>query len=108
MPPMLAAMLPWGIMGIELPVLPVCIAMAICGAIGGTINIWGRGPAVAGALIGLCIALGGYGATVWWLHGKESVNKIEIFIAFMVGATPGFLLQFVVQKFLKKRAEAAA
>lgn len=105
-PPILGAMLPWGIMGVELPLVPVCIVMVITGAIGGFINVMGRGPAVAGAVIGACISLGGYGASAWWLHGKESVQKFELLIAFAIGVTPGFLLQFGLQKFLQKRARA--
>lgn len=100
-------MLPRGIMGVELSVVPVCLVMAVCGTIGGTINIWGRGPVAAGEVIGLCIALGGYLATVWWIAGKTSVYKIEIFISFLVGALPGFLLQVGLQKIMKKRAQAA-
>lgn len=107
LPPIMAAMLPWGIMGVDLPVLPVCIVMAVCGSIGGAINVLGRGPWLAGAAIGLCIAVGGYGATVLWIHDRKSVYKIELLIAFAIGAAPGMGLQFLLQYILRKRAKAA-
>jgi len=43
-PPIMAAMLPWGVMGVELPVLPTFIVLGVFGIIGGIINLWGRGP----------------------------------------------------------------
>lgn len=107
LPPIFATMLPWGIMGVELPILTTCIVVGILGMVGGAINILGRGPIIAGALIGLCIAVGGYGAVAYWLHGKLSVAKYELMIAFAIGAAPGFLLQVVIQKILQKRAKAA-
>jgi hypothetical protein len=62
-----------------------------------------RGPLWAGALVGLVVALGGYGAAVWWFHGRMSVYKLEAILAFGIGTVPGFLLQYLVQRLLRKR-----
>lgn len=107
-PPIFAAMLPWGVMGIELPLVATFIVLGVFGIIGGIINVWGRGPIAAGAFIGVTIALGGYGAMAYWLHGKRHVYKYELVIAFAIGAVPGMLLQALLQKLLKKRRQAAA
>jgi hypothetical protein len=83
--------------------------IAVAGIIGGIMNIYERGPIAAGAVIGLVIALGGFGALYLWLnHRQENARKIELMIAFGVGAIPGFLLQFIIQKMLAARAEQAA
>ena len=97
-------MLPWGVMGVEVPVVIMCFVVGACGLIGGAINIAGRGPMVAGAFIGLLIGLGGYGAVAWWIHDRTSVRKYELLIAFALGAAPGMLMQYVLQQILKKRA----
>ena len=48
-------------------------------------------------------ALGAYGASIGWLHGRHSVRKFELMIAFAIGAAPGIGLQWVLQKILRGR-----
>lgn len=103
-PAVLAALLSWGIIGVEVPTTVLCIVVAVGGLVGGALNIAGRGPLVAGACIGLLIALGGYGAVCWWIHDRKSVRKFEMIIAFAAGAAPGFLLQYVLQQIVRKRS----
>jgi len=104
---MLAVMLPWGI-GIHPPVLPIAIFVGVCGVAGGVMNVSGRAPLWAGAVVGLTMALGGYGTALWWIQTHEYVNRLEIFLAFTAGVMPGALLQYGIQHLLLKRAEAAA
>jgi hypothetical protein len=105
-PSILAAMLTWGIFGVEVPVMILCIIVGVCGLIGGVVNIMGRGPIWTGAIIGLFMGLGGYGAVSWWIQGRASVYKFEMAIAFAIGAAPGFLLQYLLQVIMRKRAAA--
>lgn len=93
---------------IEIPGIIVAAVVAVCGLIGGFINIQGRGPIWAGMLVGLTRALGGYGVVYFWIAQRERVYKGEIALAFVIGAAPGYGLQFLLQKLLKKRAVAVA
>jgi hypothetical protein len=102
----LAALTAWGMFGIEISGTILCIIVGVCGVVGGAINLAGRGPILAGMIIGPIIGLGGFGAALWWMQGRQSIRKIEISLAFIIGAAPGFLLQYLLQKRLKKRAEA--
>jgi len=105
-PAIAAALLSWGLFGIQVSPMILCIVVAICGVIGGVINVAGRGPVVAGAFIGLLIALGGYGAVFWWIHDRQKVRWFEVGIAFALGTVLGMLLQYGTQQFLKKRAQS--
>jgi hypothetical protein len=102
--PLLAALLSAGVFGIALSPALLGLIVGIAGLIGGALNIAGRGPVLAGALVGVVIALGGYGVVYWWIHDKESVRKFEVIIALVVGVIPGFLLQAGLQALLRKRA----
>jgi hypothetical protein len=106
-PPIFAAMVSVGMFGIEVAPATLAVVVAICGLIGGAINIAGRGPLIAGAIVGLVMSLGGYLAVYWWMQGKESVRKYEVGIALIAGAIPGFLLQYLLQLMLRKRAGLA-
>jgi hypothetical protein len=103
-PAILAALILWGIVPVEVPVTILFVVVAICGTFGGVVNILGRGPVAAGAVIGLVTGLGGFGAVYFWINGRESVFWLEITIAFLIGIVPGFLLQFAIQRVLAKRA----
>jgi hypothetical protein len=103
-PVIFAALFASGIFGVQLSPTLLVTVVAIGGVVGGVLNIAGRGPIVAGAFVGLIIALGGYGAVYWWIQGRESVRKFEIMIAFVVGMAPGFLLQVALQAILRRRA----
>jgi hypothetical protein len=92
-----------GFVGVQLSGPLLLAVVALGGVIGGILNIAGRGPILAGAFIGLVMALGGYGAVYWWMQGKESVRKFEVIIAMVIGMVPGFLLQAGLQALLKKR-----
>jgi hypothetical protein len=107
-PSSLAALLSWGVFGIQVPATILCIVVGVCGLVGGALNVAGRGPIVAGAFIGLLIGLGGYGATYGWIHNRASAYKFEVGIAFIVGAAPGLLLQYFLQRTLRKRAQSGA
>jgi hypothetical protein len=103
-PAILAALLSWGIIEVEVPTLILCVIVGVGGLVGGALNILGRGPVLAGAFIGLLIALGGYGAVCWWIQDRKSVYKAEMLIAFAIGAAPGFLIQYLFQQILRKRS----
>jgi hypothetical protein len=105
-PAIVAALISWGMFGIEVPAMILFIAVGVGGLVGGVLNVAGRGPIVAGAAVGLLIALGGYSAVFWWIHGRQSVYTIEAVIAFTLGAAPGFVLQYAIQQFLKRRARS--
>jgi hypothetical protein len=105
-PALLAAMFSWDLFGTGFPPLFVWAAVGICGVVGGILNVAGRGPIAAGAVVGLVMALGGFGVAYLWLQGRERVYKFELFIAFLVGAAPGFGLQYLLQVLRRKRAAA--
>ena len=104
-PVIFAALFASGIFGVQVSPTLLLTVVAIGGVLGGVLNISGRGPVLAGALVGLIIAVGGYGAVYWWIQGRESVRKFELIIAFVVGVIPGFLLQTLLQAYLRKRAQ---
>lgn len=104
-PSMLGAMLAAGFFGLEVSPLVLGAIVGVCGVVGGAVNIMGRGPIPVGMLVGLTMALGGYGAVFWWISDKTSFRKYELMIAFLIGAAPGFGLQFAFQKFLQKRQQ---
>ena len=107
-PAILGALFSWGIFGIEVPPTMLWIVVAVCGIVGGAINVHGRGPMLAGAIVGLLMGLGGFGAVFWWVHGRERVQKFEVAIAFLLGAAPGFGCQYFIQYLLRKKAESQA
>jgi hypothetical protein len=106
-PSVIAALLSWGIIPVEVPTQILLIVVAATGIAGGVMNLWGRGPILAGAAIGLVIGLGGYAATYFWVKNRESAYKAELAIAFTIGAAPGIGLQWLLQKLLRKRIAAA-
>lgn len=105
-PAILAALIAWGIIGLQVATPTLFIVVGIGGLLGGALNVAGRGPIVAGSLIGLVIAVGGYGVVCWWLQGRQSVYKAEVILAFGLGTIPGFLLQYGLQWLLKRRASS--
>lgn len=76
---------------------------AVCGAVGGGINLIGRGPVVIGALVGLAIAVGGFGAVVGWLHIRPSAFWFEIALVYFAGTLPGFGLQRALQPLVTRQ-----
>ncbi|MSU59428.1 MAG: hypothetical protein EXS35_14865 [Pedosphaera sp.] len=105
--PLVAALATW-MFSLEISTTIICAVVGVCGLIGGVLNILGRGPVVAGAVVGLIISLGAYGACAWWLHDRARVRQYELLIAFVIGALPGIGLQWLLQQILKKRARSAA
>jgi hypothetical protein len=103
-PVIIAALFASGTFGVQISATLIFTVVAVGGIVGGILNIAGRGPILAGAFIGLVMALGGYGVVHWWIQGRESVRKFEIMIAFVVGMLPGYLLQMGLQAILRKRA----
>ena len=51
-------------------------AVAVCGIVGGIMNIYGRGPVAAGAVIGLVLSLGGFGAVFLWIKKRGAFEPI--------------------------------
>ena len=105
-PALLAALVAWGLIRVQIPVPVLFLIVGVGGLAGGALNIAGRGPVALGAFIGLLIAVGGYGAVCWWIHDRKSVQKFELMIAFGIGAAPGFILQYVAQRILRKRSSS--
>jgi len=106
-PALICALLNWGTFGVKVDAGILYVIVAVCGIIGGLMNIHGRGPMIAGAIVGIVIALGGFSAQLWWLKGRESVFIVEATIAFVVGSLPGYGLQILLQQLLKKRTRSA-
>jgi uncharacterized membrane protein YphA (DoxX/SURF4 family) len=105
-PGIISALLSAHFLGIEVPSMILWIVVGVTGALGGALNILGRGPILAGILVGITIGFGGYAASYWWINGRHRVYTLEATIAFVIGAIPGFLLQALLQQILKKRANA--
>src|SRR5205814_3112839 len=107
-PAIIGALLLWQIIPVEVPPMVLFAAVAVCGIVGGIMNIYGRGPVAAGAVIGLVLSLGGFGAVFLWIKKRgEHARWFEVALAFMIGAMPGFLLQYIIQRMMGARAEAA-
>lgn len=102
-PAIAGALILWGVLPIHISVGAVFALVAVCGLVGGAINLLGRGPIAIGAVVGLVTALGGFGAVYLWISGRESVRWFEIVVAFLIGIAPGFVLQNI----LGKRAAAS-
>ena len=110
-PAILAAMIAGGIFGFEVDPMILGAIVAVLGIVGGVLNIIDRGPIWAGALVGLVTAVGGFGATWWWIQQREGAHglyKFELVIAFAIGCVPGIGLQFLLQKLLRRKAAVAA
>lgn len=97
-PTILAAMIMAGYLPFEVSAGVLFAVVAVAGIVGGVMNLMGRGPVAVGAIVGLLIAVGGFGAVYFWIEGRESVRKFEVALAFVIGAVPGFLLQFVMKR----------
>src|SRR6266850_957888 len=69
-PAIIGALLLWQIIPVEVPTPVLFGAVAICGIVGGIMNIYGRGPIAAGAVVGLVLSLGGFGAVFLWIHKR--------------------------------------
>jgi hypothetical protein len=84
------------------PVEYVFIVVGICGLLGGAVNVYGRGPEAAGAFVGLVMGIGGLLACYYWMQFRDEgrMRIWEFFIAFVVGAIPGFIVQFAIQRIL--------
>jgi hypothetical protein len=106
MPAVLGVLALWGIFGdVEIAAPIIFTIVAVCGVIGGALNVLNRGPIWMGAICGLVVAVGGYGAAYLWIHNRQSIYKFELAIAFIVGCLPGFGLQFLFQQLRKKMAK---
>src|SRR5688572_20663977 len=88
--------------GENFPIEYVFIIVGIFGLIGGAVNVYGRGPEAAGAFVGMVMALGGLIACYWWMDFRAArrMRIWELMIAFVVGAIPGFIVQFAIQRIL--------
>lgn len=78
--------------------------VAAGGIAGGAMNVAGRRPLVLGALVGLVTAMGGFAAVYFWTSGRESVNKLVIALAVVLGALPGMVLQYLIRRHLAKKS----
>jgi hypothetical protein len=99
-----AALLTWGLFDLKVNLAILATVVAVCGVGGGILNVLGRGPIWAGALVGLVMGLGGFGATCWWLHGHRRAYKLELMLVFLVGCAPGIGLQYLLQKLVRRNA----
>jgi hypothetical protein len=89
----------------DVPVTVLFVAIAICGLIGGAIYVIGRAPVVAGALVGLAITAGCFGAAYWWSQFRNSPSVYEVAVVAFVGTLPGFLLQRLFQRMFARQAD---
>jgi hypothetical protein len=101
-PALLAALVAWRFLSFPAIVLILAVGVAFFGIIGGILNIWGRGPVWAGALVGLVTTLCGFFTVSWWIRFREGdAWWIEVIVAFVLGCAPGILLQPLLQKMLR-------
>lgn len=71
----------------------VWIAIATVGAaLSGVAYVHGRAPHHVGLIGGALCAPGSLAAIAWWTSGRTSVLRIEVAIAFLLGAVPGVLV----------------
>jgi hypothetical protein len=90
-----AGLLLWGVLPIRVPI-PLTLALAIVGgAVGGAMNLYGRGSIALGALIGAICSLGGFGAVYLWLNYRFKPHWFELTLAFLIGIAPGGWLQYL-------------
>ncbi len=108
-PAIIAALLESGTFGEIVSPMVLAAVVGVCGIVGGLVNLWGRGPVVYGAIIGLAIGLGGYGAVYGWLQfrGDTRIFRGELALAFVIGAAPGIGLQKLFQMLHNRKAQAA-
>jgi len=106
-PTIVGALLVWGILPIAIPTGVVFAIVGICGLVGGGLNVHERAPLWGGALAGLVATLGGLGTLYWWMGGRESVFFLEVTLAFVLGALPGYLLQYVLARLLVRKKQPA-
>ena len=107
-PPLLAAFLVAGVIPFNVPVPLLLIVVVICGLVGGTLNLVGRGPLVLGTIMGLVLTLGGFSAVYAWTQVRQGVfwHELEVAAAFFIGTIPGFLLQRLFQHMVAGRTKA--
>lgn len=88
---------------------PMSLYVAMAGAgVGLSLHAWGRVPVVAGALAGVVIGAGAVLTLAAWLTLRsrlpgDSVLRIEIIVALIIGAVPGIVLYRVLASFLGRR-----
>jgi hypothetical protein len=105
LPALLAALGAWNFLHVPAIILFLAAFVAVFGIIVGILNILGRGPIWAGALVGLVTTLGGFFAVSCWIRYREGdAWWIEVIIAFVIGCAPGILLQPLLQKLLRAKA----
>jgi hypothetical protein len=102
----IAALLAWGIFGLQVDWVILTVIVAVCGIGGGILNVLGRGPIWAGACVGLVMGLGGFGVTCWWIHGRQRAYKFELMLAFIIGCAPGIGLQYLLQRLVRRKTAA--
>ena len=107
-PALLCALVAWHFLSIPILIFILAAVVAVFGIIGGIINVWGRGPVWAGACVGLITSLCGFFAVSLWIHFRQGdAWWIEVIIAFVVGCMPGILVQYLLQKLIRKVSGAA-
>lgn len=102
----LAIFVSGGVLQNDVPITVLFVAVAIGGLAGGAVYLIGRGPLAAGAIIGLAIAVGGFGAAYWWSQIRNSPSAYEVALVTFVGTLPGFLLQRILQRMFAKQSDA--
>lgn len=75
------------------------IAIATLGAAAaGAGFVHKRAPHWVGVLGGALVAPGALAAIAWWTSGRSSVFRLEIALAFFLGATPGLVIYTLLFK----------
>ncbi len=102
----LAAMSAGGVLPVILPTNMLWPVVAVCGFVGGMMNIAGRGPIWTGMLYGPATGVGGFLVAYLWIRNRESVYWWQLTLAYIIGAMPGVLLQWLLMKFFCKKPSA--
>jgi hypothetical protein len=104
-PAILAAVAAYWVFSIPVVMLVIAAIVAVFGIVGGILNVYGRGPVWCGAIVGIVTSVGGFFTVAWWLHFRKGEGWwIEVIIAFVIGCLPGILVQYLLQKVVRRNA----
>ena len=92
-PPFLSALFIVGTIPIQIPISILLAFIAVCGIVGGAINILERGPLIAGAVAGMTMAVGSFISIFLWILWRGEPYMIELFFPAVLGAIPGSAMQ---------------
>lgn len=102
-PACLASLAAWKFLSITPIIVFLACVVAVFGIIGGILNVFRRGPVWAGAIVGSITSVAGFLAASWWISFRNGDAWVfEAVIAFVIGCMPGFIVQHLLQKLVRR------